>query len=255
MHSTKLTQILNTPSTKSTTDLSNNIRDVSIVLPTYEGFPLIKRAVKSIVNQTLPNWELIIINDGSKDRFLKHYLNKLPGYDKRIRVKTLEENKGLPNALNEGLKESNCKYWTWISDDNEFLPDALSSMKKRLDEGFSFVYSDYIFKNEIERVKVTIRAEYSSIKELMYEWRGMACYMWRTSTIKKIGYFRDLQGVEDYDYVLRTFIFLPSDRICHESRILMIYYRHSDTLSVKMKNSIENMRLELFEKYNSLITQ
>ena len=72
---------------------------VSIVLPVYNGGEYLQAAVESIINQTLKQWHLIIINDGSTDGST-NYLNSLS--DDRITV-LHQENQGLSYSLNRGL--------------------------------------------------------------------------------------------------------------------------------------------------------
>ena len=50
---------------------------ISIVLPTLNGFPHIKKAINSILNQSHKNWELIIVNDGSTQPELKGFLDRI----------------------------------------------------------------------------------------------------------------------------------------------------------------------------------
>ncbi len=74
---------------------------VSIVLPVYNGFPYLSKAVESIVGQTEKRWKLIVVNDGSTDES-KDYLDSIK--DPRV-VVIHQENQGLSPALNRGLAE------------------------------------------------------------------------------------------------------------------------------------------------------
>ncbi|NQS92056.1 MAG: glycosyltransferase [Chloroflexi bacterium] len=99
---------------------------VSIVLPVYNGADLVGEALKSVMDQTYENFELIVINDGSYDdsgKIIDEYAIK----DKRIRV-IHQENKKLPRALSRGFQEARGEYLTWISHDNRLKPDFLDKM-------------------------------------------------------------------------------------------------------------------------------
>jgi glycosyltransferase involved in cell wall biosynthesis len=225
---------------------------ISIVLPTLNGFPLIKRALKSILNQKFKLWELIIIDDGSTDANLKKFLYNINKKYTNIKLITLKHNGGLPNALNIGLENSKGKYWTWISDDNEFFPNTLYILKKRLDIGYSFVYSDFYFINNIDD-KTSMRTyDYKNVDDILNSWQGMACYMWEMSLMKQIGKFGiNLQGIEDYDYVIRTFLQLEQSKIYHEKTLLMNYYRNKNTLSIKLKDKIDKLKELIIKKYKN----
>lgn len=74
----------------------------------YNGEKYLAEAIESILNQTYKNFELIIINDGSKDNsveIIKNYMKQ----DNRI-VLIDRENKGLPYSLNEGISVAKGEY-------------------------------------------------------------------------------------------------------------------------------------------------
>jgi polysaccharide pyruvyl transferase CsaB len=99
---------------------------VSIVLPVYNGAAMISEAVESIVQQTYPHFELIIVDDGSTDttgEIVDSYANK----DDRIRV-IHQENQKLPRSLNNGFAMARGEYLTWTSDDNRLKPNFLTRM-------------------------------------------------------------------------------------------------------------------------------
>ena len=105
---------------------------VSIVLPTYNGQDFISESIESIIRQTYTDWELIIVNDCSTDD-TQQIIDKYILMDKRIRTIKNCVNKKLPESLNIGFRNANGELLTWTSDDNIYLPDALSEMVKFLD--------------------------------------------------------------------------------------------------------------------------
>ena len=88
---------------------------VSVLMPVYNGAPFLKEAVESICGQTYGNFELIIIDDGSKDgssdviRDIK---------DQRIRLINNETNIGLASTLNKGIELSQGKYIARMDQDD-----------------------------------------------------------------------------------------------------------------------------------------
>ena len=95
---------------------------ISIVLPCYNGAKMLGNAIESIINQTLQNWELIIVNDCSTDNTLQ-VAQSFAEKDNRIKVITNEYNSKLPASLNNGFRQAQGEYWTWTSDDNLLLPE------------------------------------------------------------------------------------------------------------------------------------
>ena len=96
--------------------------NISIIMSVYNGETLITRAIKSILNQTHKNFEFIILDDGSKDGSL----NKIKKFkDKRIRLFSFRENKGLAFRLNQGVNLAKGKYIARMDDDDISHPDRL----------------------------------------------------------------------------------------------------------------------------------
>lgn len=80
---------------------------VSVILPVYNAESTVARAIKSILNQTYKNLEIIIINDGSTDTSLEIIESVVKG-DERVKIIS-RENKGLIETLNEGIRISHGK--------------------------------------------------------------------------------------------------------------------------------------------------
>ncbi len=99
------------------------VPSVSIVLPTFNRAYVIKRAINSVIKQTVSDWELIIIDDGSNDNtfdICKSYIIK----DFNIKY-FKQSNRGLPSSLNEGIKVACGKFIAFLGSDDEYLPNHL----------------------------------------------------------------------------------------------------------------------------------
>lgn len=106
---------------------------ISVILPTYNRADLLPQALDSILHQTFPDFELIVINDASQDEtatLLKQYAKK----DKRIRILTNKENKGIAVSLNRGLDKARGIYIARMDDDDISLPDRFQKQKEFLDK-------------------------------------------------------------------------------------------------------------------------
>ena len=80
----------------------------------------------------------------------------------------------------------------------------------------------------------------------------MPSYMWRKDLMDNIGFFNEnIQGCEDYDFVIRTFILLSSKyyTFCHISEYLFIYNQRFDTLSTKLENEIPILKKNVINKF------
>lgn len=92
---------------------------VSIIIPAYNAEKYIKFAIESAFRQTYKNTEIIVVNDGSKDRTAEI----VSGYPEVILVST--ENRGVSNARNVGIERSNGEYLCFLDADDEMESDAV----------------------------------------------------------------------------------------------------------------------------------
>jgi O-antigen biosynthesis protein len=99
---------------------------VSIVLPVYNGAGMLTESIDSILAQTYQNFELICINDGSKDDS-GAILDSYAARDSRIHV-IHQENRKLPRSLSRGFEQARGEFRTWTSHDNRMKPFFLQKL-------------------------------------------------------------------------------------------------------------------------------
>ena len=163
---------------------------VSIVLPVYNGEKYISFAIDSILSQSYSNWELIIVDDGSKDRsydICEEYQSK----DARIKV-FHQPNGGVNSARAKGVDIATGLYLTFLDADDTFTQDALSIMTESFSETIDLVCCG-------AEDKVLEREEC-----LVALWKGLllpgiCTKMFRTPLYKQLDYYleRDLAMGED----------------------------------------------------------
>lgn len=98
-----------------------NTPAVSIIMPVYNGWPYVREAVDSVLEQTLSNWELIVVNDGSTDS-TEEYLTSLA--DSRITV-IHQDNQGVSVARNAALDIAKGEFITFLDADDVLPPNSL----------------------------------------------------------------------------------------------------------------------------------
>lgn len=89
---------------------------ISVIIPAYNCEAYIESCISSLIKQSYDNIEIIVVNDGSKDKTLK-ICRKLSNRDKRIIVID-KENSGVAAARNAGLNEINGEYCTFVDSDD-----------------------------------------------------------------------------------------------------------------------------------------
>ena len=98
----------------------------SVIIPLYNKAPYIERAVKSVLSQDYPHFEIIVVNDGSSDGGEK-IVTKLE--DERLKLVS-QKNAGVSAARNTGAKEAQYEYLAFLDGDDTWEPNFLSELVK-----------------------------------------------------------------------------------------------------------------------------
>jgi len=125
---------------------------VSVIIPTFNRALTIDRAIMSVLNQTYPDFEIIVIDDGSTDN-TKEKINNLS--DIRIKYINHPENKGAAAARNTAIKKAKGKYIAFLDSDDEWLPQKLKEQVNTI-------------MRTAEKVGVVYTGTYRKIKDKTY---------------------------------------------------------------------------------------
>ncbi len=99
---------------------------VSVLMPTYNGERFLRPAIESILNQTFRDFELIVIDDGSRDQTAE-ILREFAARDNRILVLTNERNLGIAAATNRGLAAARGEFVALQDHDDISLPHRIQT--------------------------------------------------------------------------------------------------------------------------------
>ncbi len=105
---------------------------ISVVVPVYNAENFLRKTVRCIQEQTDPNYEIILVNDGSSDGSLE-VCRELKRGDGRIRVLT-QENQGLSAARNAGVRMARGEYISFVDSDDLIYPDMIANLRSGMDE-------------------------------------------------------------------------------------------------------------------------
>lgn len=220
-------------------------RKVSIVLPTYNHAAFLPQAVAAILKQSLTDFELIIVNDGSTDNTAA-YLAMLT--DPRIKLIN-RENGGLPSALNRGFSEATGEYRTWTSADNITGPTWLEQLVASLDAApasVGFASSGFALVNEHGTLTGIRRGQKIQYDCVASKNPGIASFLYRTTVAEQVGdYDVTLIGAEDWDMWLRIL------EVCdgmYVDYVLYYYRQHSNSMTTSMPAKIANASRAVLEK-------
>ncbi|TQM90353.1 glycosyltransferase family 2 protein [Roseinatronobacter monicus] len=129
---------------------------VSVLLPAYNAEAFLGRAIRSVRDQSFPDWELLIVDDGSADG-TAGLAQAESVKDARIAVYSSQRNMGAAAARNLGLEHARGRYIAFIDADDEWLPEKLEAQLAHLHKtGASFGYSGFwrVIGSQRRRIKV-----------------------------------------------------------------------------------------------------
>lgn len=221
---------------------------VSIVLPCYNGAGFLAQSLDSVLAQTFTDWELILVNDCSKDNSLE-IMQQYAEKDSRIRIINNEHNLKLPASLNRGFQEAKGKYLTWTSHDNRMGETMLEEFVNYLDNHpdiglVTSCYSAFDLKTGEYLYEVNFPDP-----QLYLPLYNCVCYafMYRREVLETVGgYDTTLFLVEDYDYWVRIWLKYPVGKIYK-----VLYYTGvgDETLTMSRKKEIAQKLLEMRLRY------
>lgn len=123
---------------------------VSIIVPVYNVEKFILETIGSVVNQTYPHWELLLVEDGSSDgtvEVIEEYVRQKK--EKRILLIRQPSNMGAARARNRGLQEAKGRYIAYLDADDLWAPRKLELQLGIMEEqGAAFSFTGYEFGDE-----------------------------------------------------------------------------------------------------------
>lgn len=177
----------------------------SIIIPAYNRGDVLRRTVMSIINQTYPNYELIIVDDGSNDN-TQEVVSNLKKISNKIRLFMLPENSGRLVARNIGMRLSRFEWICWLDSDDEYMSNYLEVLNDEInrDEEGHDIYNFATFVKNREMVgaerfekgfhirdtfKPEIRPDGKGHVSFESGHIGTGSFIFRRKLLEEVGYF------------------------------------------------------------------
>jgi len=140
---------------------------VSVITPLYNSEQFISETIESVLAQSYQDWEMIIVDDCSKDqgvKIVKNYQNK----DKRIKLIELDNNVGAAKARNKAINAAQGRFISFLDSDDIWHQDKLKKqIKFMLKNNYSFTFTSFEKINEsgktFDMIKVPKRVSYRRV--------------------------------------------------------------------------------------------
>lgn len=185
--------------------MNNDLPLVSVVVPCYNHEKYISECIRSIMNQTYRNFELIVIDDGSIDNSFKELMKLKAEYNFTL---VSQENRGLPATFNRGLKEFvKGEYFTFCASDDFWCLDKLENqvnfMLAHPEIPMCYGKTHYVNENSEVIEKYDKQNNYLRGGELfedifLFKIHPPVNYLIKTKIFDEIGYYDENIFAEDY---------------------------------------------------------
>lgn len=232
---------------------------VSVVIPTYNRVHVLGRAIKSVLAQSFPDFECIVVDDGSTDGTVEAVESF---QDPRVRCVRLATNGGVSRARNEGIQVARGELVAFLDSDDEWLPRKLELQVARLRESedarttvaYCAAYKYDEFRN---RMGIHGGAIYEGdvFDPLLTGWYPPTASLFivkRSSLLDVGGFDEGLACAEDYDLWLR--LAQAANHFAAVSEVLLVKYE-GGALQLKSDARARLRSMELFDrKWRRVIT-
>lgn len=217
---------------------------VSIIIPTYNRAHLIGETLDSVLAQTYPHWECIVVDDGSSDgtdALLANYCEK----DSRFQYhpRPTDKPKGANACRNYGFELSKGKYINWFDDDDVMQPDFINLKKTFLEAhtGVDAVISKTIVfegnpKNTIGKENRTFLTQ-NLLEDFLSLKVSWSTYdpMWKKSFLKNKSLF-DVELFAGQDRDFHTRMLLEKPVLATIDYFLTFYRKHENNITTSIDN-------------------
>jgi glycosyltransferase involved in cell wall biosynthesis len=212
---------------------------ISIILPNYNYSHYLPRAIQSVLTQNYPNFELIIIEDGSTDNSLE-IIQEFIEQDRRIQLIRHLKNQGIFYSVNEGLEASKGEFFHGLGADDFYLPGFLRTsllhLAKYPEIGTSVCESCYYennpeqirfypFMTKIERSRVVLPKQAASLLQKTFLKFSATNCITKTEFVKKYGGYAEKFNAS-CDWILHTkialthgVIYVPEPLVCWKKNL------------------------------------
>ncbi|WP_127136073.1 glycosyltransferase family 2 protein [Flagellimonas oceanensis] len=202
---------------------------VTVYITNYNYEKYIENAIESVLGQTMQNFELIIIDDGSKD----NSRDIIERYSEHPKISIIyQQNKGLNITNNVALRASKGKYIVRLDADDYFTEDALEKMSSILEENdtLGLVFPDYFIVDSENNVVSEIRRhDFENEVTILDQPAHGACTMIRVEYMKSVGGYDESYTCQDgYELWVK---FISKFKVTNIKETLFYYRRHNANLT------------------------
>lgn len=225
---------------------------VSIITPMYNGAEYISETINSVIHQTYPHWEMIVIDDGSKDNGAE-IVRKFAEEDRRITL-VRQPNGGSASARNNGIRHAKGRYIALLDADDLWEPVFLESQLALMKEKNAIVvHASYRRINEkSEEILSPFKAKSVVSYRQMQMTNHIACLtgLYDTSQYGKVYLKEELKSIrDDYAYWLEV---VKLAGVAYGNSEILARYRVMASSTTGKKKKLIGAQFQFYYSYQHL---
>ena len=201
---------------------------ISIIIPTYNDSIYLKECIDSIIKQTIKNFEIIIVDDGSNEETIKSYNTSKINY--------IKQNKGISCARNIGLKNAKGKYITFVDSDDEISPKHLEILLNSFTDNVEISIVSYSRNKKYLYSSMCKTINKYSAYEILLN-KNFCGYVWNKLFLKqiiddnKLMFDEEISVGEDFLFVCEYLKFTKNSNVNYSKSYF--YRKHNNQISKK----------------------
>lgn len=229
---------------------------ISVVIPAHNAAETIRASVESLIRQTRPVQEIIIVENGSTDDTAQVASDLAKKYSS---VKLIHSEPGVSIARNTGILASTSEYIAWLDADDTYTADAMETLGYFADKS----HADFVKGNLLHNFGSTTRIwrpslkAYNVVSNLRMEptypdYVGTVCALYKRDFLHSLQdpFPVGVRTAEDRAFVWRTL--LNGAKFVHVDRVVYNYDKTSETSVLK---KVDGPHFDLFKAYGSVIQE
>ncbi|MCB0353687.1 MAG: glycosyltransferase family 2 protein [Bdellovibrionales bacterium] len=246
---------------------SDEYADVTVVVPTYNQSRYLSTCLDSLMHQSLPPQEIVVVNDASPDdttsvfqeyvtgldetraivthlregEILRESLPRYPRPRPEIRYIENKVNLGATRSYRLGYEAASRRFVTHIPSDDYVMPRYIEKLYCAAKEGYDFVYSNFLLVDDAHRILLEYRLPEFDFRTSLADWYRLGCsYLLSSARYREAGGFDDNYRVaNDYDLFLR--VAMQGGRFKHIEDFLYYKRTHDNRKEGQWSPESENL--------------
>lgn len=214
---------------------------ISVIVPVYNSEEYLPKCIDSILSQTFTDFELILVNDGSKDGS-PDICNRYEQLDDRIRV-FHKANGGVSSARNLGLDKAKGEWILFVDSDDFISEDVLVKMSDKLNESIDlFLFNTNTIKEDLVLQRSNNSGKFADLQsylQLNNVWGELWNYLFKRNIIieHQIKFLNNIRVAEDRGFVIKYLSIIKTIKVLD----LSVYnYREDNFSAMRSKRRVSD---------------